>query len=340
MKKYLNPPGSNIFYNGIRVVDKKNNPTLLVLENGQEIRPTQIGKIDIECHDCKKTKRISLYYGIYEKIYLCMSCKVRGERNPFYGKAHDEKFKLKLSQERRGKWGVGEANPMYGKNVKDFVTPEKLEEMREKNRQISLDWIDNPFRKSMRDVIGDERFEQSLRKKLETRANWSEEKKKEVSQRISRAAKANQAKDPVGYSALKRKGGLATKAKPINYSMNKLEEQVANWLTLNNIRYTYSPIMSNGEKNFQFDFILHDYRILLECHGTYWHGDPRYFNEDGSNSLRKLNQIQINNMAKDKLKKEYAESKNFHLVVLWESDVKQNNYNNLTTRMEKYENHI
>lgn len=58
-----------------------------------------------------------------------------------------------------------------------------------------------------------------------------------------------------------------------------------------NIDYDYSCIMGSKEKCFQYDFILHNKRILIEVQGNYWHGNPKFYNEDGSNGKKKLNDI-------------------------------------------------
>lgn len=331
-------PVSRIFFNGKEIVGKERvGPNLeYIFSDGSRIKNSQLGKIQIECNECPELKEIDLYHKIYEKRYICMSCNKTGEKNPFYGKKHTEELKKARSEERKGTWGVGEQNAMFGKNVKDFVTPEKFEEMREKNRQDTLSREYNPFKFSMREIIGDARFEESIRKAVKTRAEWDEETKKEHRRKISEGQKRLQAKDPIAYSAQKAKGGRATMAKPINYRMNKFETKVSEWLTLKNIKFTYSPIMSNGVRSFQYDFILHEYRILLECHGSYWHGDPRFFTNDHKiTTLRKLNQTQLNNIEKDKAKKASAEAKGFKLVILWEHDVNNNDYTTLTKELEQ-----
>lgn len=61
--------------------------------------------------------------------------------------------------------------------------------------------------------------------------------------------------------------------------------------------------MGSKERCFQYDFIIRHRRILIEVQGDYWHGHPDMYNEDGSNGKKKLNNIQINNIKRDKLKK-------------------------------------
>jgi len=90
---------------------------------------------------------------------------------------------------------------------------------------------------------------------------------------------------------MKSHGGIAAKNKACNYKMNNLETKMANFLDDHKIEYDFSCIMGHGEKCFQYDFIVHKKRILIEVQGDYWHGNPNQYNEDGSNGKRKLNDI-------------------------------------------------
>ena len=38
-----------------------------------------------------------------------------GEKNAFYGKKHSDEMKKRLSKERKGVWGVGNKNAMFGR---------------------------------------------------------------------------------------------------------------------------------------------------------------------------------------------------------------------------------
>ena len=87
--------------------------------------------------------------------------------------------------------------------------------------------------------------------------------------------------------------------------------------------------MGSKEKCFQYDFIIHEKRTLIEVQGNYWHGDPNIYNEDGSNGKRKLNEIQKAKKERDKLKQEFAKEKNFNLICIWESEIKNNDFSKL-----------
>ena len=86
------------------------------------------------------------------------------------------------------------------------------------------------------------------------------------------------------------------------YTKTQPEIIVENWLNENNIPNEYSPIMGDGNRNYQYDFIIKGKRILVEVNGDYWHGNPNKFNLDGSDGKRKLNDIQIAKIENDKIK--------------------------------------
>lgn len=68
---------------------------------------------------------------------------------------------------------------------------------------------------------------------------------------------------------------------------------------------------------------------MIEVQGDYWHGNPKLFDEEGSNNKRKLNETQKIKMEQDKRKKEFAESKKFKILYIWENDINNNNFESL-----------
>lgn len=58
--------------------------------------------------------------------------------------------------------------------------------------------------------------------------------------------------------------------------------------------------------------------FIIEVQGSYWHSDPRLFNEN------KLNRIQKHNKFVDFLKAKWCEKKGIPLVYVWEEDIKNN----------------
>ena len=65
-----------------------------------------------------------------------------------------------------------------------------------------------------------------------------------------------------------------------------------------------------------FDFYLTDYNFVIECQGDYWHGNIEYF--------KKLNEIQLNNIKRDKNKIKYLKENEINSLFLWENEIYKN----------------
>lgn len=99
--------------------------------------------------------------------------------------------------------------------------------------------------------------------------------------------------------------------------MNSLEKMVNDYLIKVGINISYSIILHK----YQYDFGCRDKRMLLEIQGDYWHGNtnlPRFKGGIG------LNEIQKNKKDIDEAKKDFAESHNLKLFVVWEDDIRKN----------------
>ena len=70
---------------------------------------------------------------------------------------------------------------------------------------------------------------------------------------------------------------------------------------------------------FVFNFYLPDYNFVIECQGDYWHGNSDYFNI--------LNEVQIKNIKRDEIKKNYLDNNNFNYLFLWENEIHKNKHN-------------
>lgn len=76
-------------------------------------------------------------------------------------------------------------------------------------------------------------------------------------------------------------------------------------------------------------FFLQKYDCLIEVQGDYWHGYEEFYNEDGSNGKKKLNESQKNKIISDKRKKAYAEKNGYIYVELWEHEINNNDFRKL-----------
>ena len=104
--------------------------------------------------------------------------------------------------------------------------------------------------------------------------------------------------------------------------MNKLEKFVSYILDKNNIPYTFQFFLSKGGICKSYDFKIKNTNILLEVDGDYWHGGPSL-----DKHFYKLDEVKKN----DDFKKSFAESNEFILIRMWESEI----YNNPDIILQK-----
>ena len=197
----------------------------------------------------------------------------------------------------KGKYS-GEKNPMFGKNIKDYMSDEAYDLWKQHIKE-------NGYHSK------------------------SKEEQEILSKKMSDGQCALRDSNPEYYKMIKSKGGKATMSKPQSYKKSSIEIIVENWLVEHNVDFEYSPIMGSNEKIYQYDFIVHKKRILIEVQGDYWHGNPNLFNDVGDNEKRKLNDIQKKNIKRDICKLKFANEHNFEVIYIWEEDIKNGDFSKL-----------
>ena len=314
---------------------QRKNTKVFVLDDDTFVRYTSINEFKYICEECgeefiTKTKPDYGYnFGKEnEKPYICNRC--RGlNHNPFKGKKHSEEFKKRLSEERKGVWCVGENNPMYGVNWKDLVSQDVI---KEHSRKLSEKFSGekNPmYGKSWKDYTTQEVIDGHRQKQIDIYQNLPEDEKEIRRHRMAENERRRREADPEKYREEKSRAGKIGMSKREAYTKTQPEIIVENWLNENNIPNEYSPIMGDGNSNYQYDFIIKGKRILVEVNGDYWHGNPNKFNIDGSDGKRKLNDIQITKIETDKLKLEFAKNHNFEVIYIWEEEINKGDFSKL-----------
>ena len=281
------------FINGLKIIDiiKEGKYKYFLLEDDTKVKYTE--KIQTRCHECGKLSSYTkFYYNKDANEYICNVC--RGlNHNGFKDKHHTDEYKKLSSERMKGKYS-GSKNPMYGKNIKDYMTSEEYDNWKKKHIDKAL--------------------------------NLTADERKKIGDRFKKANEKWRKNDPEGYIKSKKKAAHISRLKQGNYKKSKIEQKVEEWLIEHKIDYDYSCILGFGDNCYQYDFIIHGKRIFIEVQGDYWHGNPLLFNEDGLNGKRKLNEIQLLKRKIDDKKREFAESKNFKIIYIWESDINKNNY--------------
>lgn len=92
---------------------------------------------------------------------------------------------------------------------------------------------------------------------------------------------------------------------------NNLEKQMK--ILLESLEICYQQCFRISRK--VYDFKLLDYPILIETDGTFWHADPRFYNQSN------LTAIQAKNKQNDLFKNDLALNNNFILIRIWEYDI-------------------
>lgn len=111
----------------------------------------------------------------------------------------------------------------------------------------------------------------------------------------------------------------------ISKTNSECQQIVNNLLDELNIKY----INEYNCKYYAIDNYLVDYNLMIEVMGTYWHSDPRFYNEINY-------EMQNNQISQDKRKNTYIKNNhNINILYLWEEDV-INNYNLCKLLLMKY----
>lgn len=278
------------------------------------------GKLDFEiaCSVCQKATKLKNIRPIHiKKRYFCRSCNQTGTKNHRYGKKWTEEEKKKMSESRSG-----ENNPMYGRSALDCMVKkyglEKANTMWEEKREAASQRMrmQNPFR-------GEKHTKESrLKMSISQKTHWSnisEEERKELSKRASFSQQKAKRRDPDYYRSIKRKAGAKSNSNPNKYKMNKPETLFASILEKNKIKYTYSVILSKSPA-YQYDFLIHGKKILIEVDGDYWHANPSIYTQKSN-----LTKAQEKVTKKDKYKSKAARKMGFKLLRIWASELNDDN---------------
>lgn len=111
----------------------------------------------------------------------------------------------------------------------------------------------------------------------------------------------------------------------------KTEEIVKNILEKNNIEYVcqYKIKLKKEEKRFRKSFYVYDFylpklNVLIDCHGTYWHCDPRIYKSGDKIKFAGREKVIVDAIWDiDNHRKEVALTRNYKYYVLWELDLKE-----------------
>lgn len=99
------------------------------------------------------------------------------------------------------------------------------------------------------------------------------------------------------------------------YRKTNIEKAIEQLLIGLNINYKYSFILQKR----QYDFLLIDYNIIIECDGDYWHANPKSYGDE--TGKKKLTQRQRMKRKDDLVKNKIAEYNNYIILRFWGWDI-------------------
>jgi very-short-patch-repair endonuclease len=252
-----------------------------------------------------------------------------GKNNHFFGRKHTQKTKDAISNAN-----TGNISAMRGRSLLDFMIIKHGEEEARKRwkakgdkHSIKMSGKNNPFygkthtNETIKKIIdGNRKFNENMLP--EERESRSKERK-ETQQRLQR-------KDPDYYRLCKQKAAYVSHKAQSRYKKNKIEQMFHNMMIEHSIDVKYSLIMNF----YQYDFGNKVNKVLFEINGDYWHANPKFYGS--KKGLRPLNETQKNKIKRDKEKLEWAKSKGFRVVYIWEYDL----YNNPEKVLKEVKNVI
>lgn len=102
------------------------------------------------------------------------------------------------------------------------------------------------------------------------------------------------------------------------FGTSKLEERFAkNFLDKLNIPYTYQYKATGINRYFDFRVFPELKGPIIEVQGTYWHADPRVYEQ------KDLNKTQKWDIKVDELKKKWCMRNAIPLIYVWEKDINE-----------------
>lgn len=105
----------------------------------------------------------------------------------------------------------------------------------------------------------------------------------------------------------------------------KIEKLFAQELNKRNISFI---VQYNIDNKFACDLAIPKYKIIIECDGDYWHGNPSIYDES------ELNITQRKNIQRDKFKDIYLKNKGWLVLRFFESDI-LNSVSSCVNQVEK-----
>jgi very-short-patch-repair endonuclease len=158
-------------------VEKQGRKCFFITTSQARIEKKQITLYQIFCVSCDKLKESTKFFSafLHTKSWLCKSCSMTGEKNPFYGKkwseSVDQVWLIDYKKNRSEKYS-GSNNPMYRKPIQEV--------WKEKYSQEEFEKIKSDYSRNMSDACvgakngfyGKTHTKESIEKANKSRKDW------------------------------------------------------------------------------------------------------------------------------------------------------------------------
>jgi very-short-patch-repair endonuclease len=120
---------------------------------------------------------------------------------------------------------------------------------------------------------------------------------------------------------------------------SKLETKIQNVLNELNLTYT-TQFYIKGRKRCFYDFLINDYKVIIEVNGDYWHATPTKYKATDLIHYYNGYTYAKDVWKKDLDKKLYAEENGYDLIYIWENEINAANdiKKLLIEKLKYYEN--
>jgi len=284
---------------------------------------------------------------IHNKLVEYMSERIKGDKNPLY--QHNGKFSSysknfikydKLSEDEKEKEINKIVNKMKKTKLDNELYPQRIEywikqgytekEAKEKVSERQTTFSKEKCIIEYGEIEGLKIFNERQRKWQETLNNKSDEEKAEI----------NLKKNPFNHlNFTNRYGEIDGMIKYNEFRLNNsktyskisiemFDEIIKQGsLDLSDVEYKENETISYDETNnkyYLYDFTLYSKKKIIEFNGDYWHASPKKYRNN--EVIKQMNrEISVDEIWKqDYIKVNHAISKGYEVLIIWESDYKNN----------------
>lgn len=257
-----------------------------------------------------------------------------------------------LAFKKYGNWKIG-LNKEKDKRIRDYA--KKISKTWSRKRKKRLKDIEKEYGKSLRDLINyfywERDFSQEeISKKLKIPRLWVVNFMKEfdISKKPNFRVIANlkgkkhskygktweDIYGKEGAKKFKKEFGLKMRKhivrrlanKEMPFMNTKIEKEFAKELSKREINFISQYPIDN---KFVCDFSIPKYKIIIECDGDYWHGNPKIYNK------KDLNQTQKRKIKIDRIKDIYLKKKGWKVLRFFETEI-NNSVSKCVNKIESY----